>query len=133
MNDNHGIVLFDGECNLCNNSVQFILKRDYKEYFQFASLQSGIGQSLLQQHRLPKTLNSVVVIEKGIAYIESDAPIQVCKHLGGLWKLLIVAKIIPTPLRNFFYRIIAKNRYQWWGKSPSCTLPTPNLKKRFLS
>ncbi|MEH6944306.1 thiol-disulfide oxidoreductase DCC family protein [Bacillus sp. JJ722] len=129
----HSIVLFDGECNLCNNSVQFILKRDHKQYFQFASLQSEIGQTLLQQHHLPKTLNSVVVIEQGVAYTESDAPIHVCKHLNGLWKWLYAAKLIPTPLRNFFYRIIAKNRYRWWGKSSSCMLPTPDLKKRFLS
>ncbi|WP_042351809.1 thiol-disulfide oxidoreductase DCC family protein [Bacillus massiliigorillae] len=133
MNDNRGIILFDGQCNLCNHSVHFILKRDHKQYFRFASLQSEVGQSLLELYQLPMTLNSVVFINKGIAYIESDAPIHICQHLKGLWKLLYVAKIIPTPLRNYCYRVIAKKRYQWWGKSTSCMLPTPDIKKRFLS
>lgn len=129
----HGIILFDGVCNLCNKTVQFILKHDHKEYFLFASLQSEIGQSLLKQHGLPSDLNSVVLIEGDQTYTESDVPLQICKRLPKLWKLLFIGKLIPPPVRNSLYRLIAKKRYSWWGQSESCMIPAPQLKKRFLS
>jgi predicted DCC family thiol-disulfide oxidoreductase YuxK len=129
----HPIVLFDGVCNLCNGSVQFILKRDSQARFRFASLQSEAGRSLLVQHGLdPEALSSVVVIEGGRVWQESSAALRIARHLPGLWKLLRVFLVIPRPLRDAVYRLIARNRYRWFGKTETCWLPTPELKGRFL-
>jgi predicted DCC family thiol-disulfide oxidoreductase YuxK len=129
----HPIVLFDGVCNLCNGSVQFILKRDSQVRFRFASLQSEAGRSLLVEHGLdPDALSSVVVIEGGRVWQESSAALRIARHLPGAWKLLRVFTVIPRPLRDAVYRLIARNRYRWFGKSETCWLPTPELKGRFL-
>lgn len=129
----HPVVLFDGVCNLCNGSVQFILKRDPQARFRFASLQSEAGRSLLVEHGLdPDALSSVVVIEDGRVWQESSAALRIARHLPGAWKLLRVFIVIPRPLRDAVYRLIARNRYRWFGKSETCWLPTPELKGRFL-
>jgi predicted DCC family thiol-disulfide oxidoreductase YuxK len=126
-------VLFDGVCNLCNGSVQFILKRDPQGLFRFASLQSEAGRSLMDQHGLdPGALSSVVVIEDGRVWQESSAALRVARHLPGAWKLLRVFAVIPRPLRDAVYRLIARNRYRWFGKTETCWLPTPELQGRFL-
>lgn len=129
----HPVVLFDGVCNLCNGSVQFILKRDPQARFRFASLQSEAGRSLLVEHGLdPDALSSVVVVEDGRVWQESSAALRIARHLPGAWKLLRVFTVIPRPLRDAVYRLIARNRYRWFGKSETCWLPTPELKGRFL-
>lgn len=127
-----GIVLFDGECNLCDKSVQFIMKRDKKGYFKFASLQSDIGQTLLQQHKVPATTDSIVFIENGTAYTKSTAALKIARKLDGACKLGYVAILIPKPVRNIIYTWIANNRYKWLGKKDACALPTPEQRKRFL-
>jgi predicted DCC family thiol-disulfide oxidoreductase YuxK len=127
------IVLFDGVCNLCNGSVQFILKRDSQARFRFASLQSEAGRSLMREHGLdPEALSSVVVVEGGRAWQESSAALRIVLHLPGGWKLLRVFAVVPRPLRDAVYRLIARNRYRWFGKTETCWLPTPELKGRFL-
>jgi predicted DCC family thiol-disulfide oxidoreductase YuxK len=126
------IILFDGVCNLCNSSVQFIMKRDPLAKFQFASLQSEIGQKLLRQHGLNQDLNSFILIEDEIVYIKSSAALRVCMNLNGLWRYLSIFRIIPPAIRDYIYVIIAKNRYKWFGKQETCMLPTPDMKKRFL-
>jgi predicted DCC family thiol-disulfide oxidoreductase YuxK len=129
----HPIVLFDGVCNLCNGSVQFILKRDPQALFRFASLQSAAGRSLMVEHGLdPEALSSVILIENGRAWQESSAALRVARYLPGGWKLLRVFAVIPRPLRDAVYRLIARNRYRWFGKQETCWLPTPELKGRFL-
>lgn len=129
----HPIVLFDGVCNLCNGSVQFILKRDPRGRFRFASLQSEAGRRLMTEHGLdPDALSSVVVIEDGRAWQESSAALRIARHLPGGWKLLRIFAVIPRPLRDAVYRLIARNRYRWFGKTETCWLPTPELKERFL-
>ncbi|WP_312096453.1 thiol-disulfide oxidoreductase DCC family protein [Niallia sp.] len=125
------IILFDGVCNLCNSSVQFIIKRDPKKQFFFASLQSEVGKSLLEKHHL-SDVDSVVLIKKNKRYIESDAALEICRYLSNGWKLLTILKIIPSFLRDPLYRYIARNRYKWFGKRESCMLPTEEMKKRFL-
>lgn len=125
------IILFDGVCNLCTWSVQFIIKRDPKEQFSFASLQSDVGKSLLEKHHL-SDVNSVVLIKKNKCYLESNAALEICHHLSNSWKLLTILKIIPSFIRNPLYRYIARNRYKWFGKQESCMLPTEEMKKRFL-
>jgi predicted DCC family thiol-disulfide oxidoreductase YuxK len=129
----HGIVLFDGVCNLCNGSVQFIIKHDKKGYFRFAALQSDTGQKLLQQAGLPKDyLATFVYIENGKYSTQSTAALKVAKHLSGLWPLLYGLIIIPAPIRNFFYKLVANNRYRWFGKQESCMIPTPELREKFI-
>jgi predicted DCC family thiol-disulfide oxidoreductase YuxK len=129
----HPIVLFDGVCNLCNGSVQFLLKRDTRARLRFASLQSEVGRSLMAEHGLdPDALSSVVLVEDGRIWQESSAALRVARHLPGAWKLLRVFAVIPRPLRDAVYRLIARNRYRWFGKTETCWLPTPELRGRFL-
>ena len=127
------IVLFDGVCNLCSTSVQFILQRDPVGRFRFASLQSDLAQRLLTEQGLdPKALDSVVVIDGDRLYRESDAALRIARDLKGAWKALTVFRVIPRPVRDWAYRLIARNRYRWFGKSETCWLPTPELRGRFL-
>ncbi|MEY2193086.1 thiol-disulfide oxidoreductase DCC family protein [Neobacillus sp. BF23-41] len=126
------IILFDGVCNLCNNSVKFIIKRDTSGYFKFASLQGETGQRLLKKHSLNYDLNSFVLIEKEKVYIKSSAALRVCSQLGGAWRILSIFRFLPPLFRDFLYDIVAKNRYKWFGKEESCILPLPKWKQRFL-
>ena len=133
MEDNKSLLLFDGVCNLCNSSVQFILLRDKKDRFRFASLQSDYGQDLLREHNLPtETFNSLVLVENGKVYKKSTAALRIARKLKGLWPLLFAFIIIPPFIRNFVYDIIAKNRYRWFGKKEECMLPRPEWKQKFL-
>lgn len=125
------IVLFDGVCNLCNKSVQFIIKRDPHNQFFFASLQSEMGKSLLEKHHLSE-VDSVVLIKEDMYYMESDAALEICRHLSSGWKLLAILKVIPSSIRDPLYQFVARNRYRWFGKQDSCMLPTEEMKKRFL-
>ncbi|MDQ0256498.1 putative DCC family thiol-disulfide oxidoreductase YuxK [Evansella vedderi] len=126
------IILFDGICNFCNSSVQFIIKRDPKGIFKFASLQSDVGKKLLKEQGIPNDLDSFIYIEGDRYYFKSTAALRVCKKLSGPWNLLYPLIIVPRPIRNFVYDIIAKNRYRWFGKQKECMLPSEGIKKRFL-
>jgi predicted DCC family thiol-disulfide oxidoreductase YuxK len=128
-----GVVLFDGVCNLCSNSVQFIIKRDPKARFKFASLQSVFGQAELTRLKLnPNQLHSIILIQ-GDAFLErSTAALEIARHLSGVWPLVYIFKIVPRFLRNPVYNWIARNRYRWFGKKNECWLPTPDLRDRFL-
>jgi predicted DCC family thiol-disulfide oxidoreductase YuxK len=127
------ILLFDGECNLCNGAVQFLIKKDRHELFKFASLQSPIGGSLVGKYNVAKELDSFVYIKDGKAFTKSDAALHVSRDLGGIWKLAFLFICIPRSIRDKVYDFIAKNRYKWFGKKDVCMLPTPELKKRFLN
>src|SRR5262245_39141298 len=118
------IVLFDGVCNLCNRSVQFIIKHDKKNRFVFGSLQGTTGQSYLRQFQLPAdTFNSFILVENGKAYTRSTAALRMLKHLGGAWPLLYAFIIVPPFIRNAIYNLIAKNRYRWFGRTDECWIP----------
>ncbi len=133
MIEKQGIVLFDGVCNFCNDSVQFTIKRDPKGYFKFASIQSEEGQALLKQHSLPiDTIDTIVLIENGKAYTFSTAPLRVARKLNGLWSLLYIFILVPPFIRNPIYRWVARNRYKWFGKKDSCMMPSPEIRSRFL-
>ena len=133
MNLSQSIVLFDGVCNLCNRAVQFIIKRDKKKQFLFASLQGKAGNKLLQKFDLPANLfNSFVLVEGDKVYTRSTAALRVAKKLSGGWKLLYGLMIVPGFIRNAVYNLIAKNRYKWFGKRDECMIPTPESKERFL-
>lgn len=130
----HSIILFDGVCNLCNSSVQFVIKHDKQKQFVFASLQSDAGQNLLKQYQLPtQNFNSFILIQNEKVFIKSTAALMVAKQLSGLTKLLYGFIIVPAFIRNAVYNFIAKNRYKWFGKKDSCMIPTPDLKARFLN
>lgn len=131
--DKFKIILFDGVCNLCNSSVNFIIDHDTKNEFRFTSLQSDTGIELLKKFNLiDKNIDSVILIENDKAYVKSDAALKIAKTLGGYYKLIYVFIILPAFFRNFFYDIIAKNRYKWFGKKDSCRIPTPELRSKFL-
>jgi predicted DCC family thiol-disulfide oxidoreductase YuxK len=130
---NKGIVLFDGYCNLCSGSVKFILKRDKKDYFRFASIQSEIGQQYLSNIKISTELNNtVILIEDSRVYYKSTAAIRIARKLKGLWFLLYVFIIIPSPIRDFIYMVISKNRYKWFGRKTECFLPEKKHKHIFL-
>lgn len=127
------IVLFDGVCNLCNASVQFILKRDPDHRFKFASLQSAFGQQKLKEYGYESNdLVSIMLVTKRGVLQRSDAALEIAKHLSGLWFLLYVFKIIPRFIRDAIYNWVARNRYSFFGKRTSCWIPTPDLSSRFL-
>jgi len=132
-NSEHYILLFDGVCNLCNSIVQFTIKRDSKGKFKFASLQSESGQAMLKKLGLPiDDFDSFVFIHQDKYFLKSSAGLHVLKELGGVWKLFYVFIILPKPLRDFIYNIIAKTRYSVFGKRDTCMVPTQDIKHRFL-
>ncbi|WP_226294363.1 DCC1-like thiol-disulfide oxidoreductase family protein [Aquimarina algicola] len=126
------VVLFDGVCNLCNGWVQFILKREKDQRYQFASLQSDIGQRLLAQYSIDTNLSSIVVIEQGNVYQKSDAVLRICSHLNAPWSFLALFTIVPRFIRNKVYDVIATNRYKWFGKQQQCALLPVDKDLRFL-
>ena len=131
---NGPIILFDGFCNLCNSSVQYVIKHDPDAIFKFASLQSDAGQKLLHKFNLTaNNFNSFVLIEDNTAYTKSTAALKVAKQLAGLTKLLYGFIIVPPFIRNAVYNLIANNRYKWFGKKEECMLPSPLLQSRFLN
>nr|WP_294896876.1 thiol-disulfide oxidoreductase DCC family protein [uncultured Pedobacter sp.] len=127
-----GIVLFDGFCNLCDGFVQRIIIADKNDYFRFASLQSEAGQNLLKNHPDLQDLKSIVYLEKDQVFTKANAALKIASHLSGSWKLLRLGYLFPNFLRNSIYDIIAKYRYQWFGKKDQCMVPTPELKSKFL-
>lgn len=130
-----GIVLFDGVCNLCSGSVQFMLKRDRHEHFRYASLQSDAGKALLREHgvAVPEgDPSSIVVIDDGRVFDRSSAALRVARHLGMPWVMMGVFAIVPRFVRDVVYDFVARNRYQWFGKTDQCMVPTPELRARFL-
>lgn len=131
---NHlSIVLFDGVCNLCSRSVQFILRHDRKKKFKFASLQGRTGQALLQQYEIAQNEpNSFVLLENNKVYTRSTAVLRMLKKLGAGWSLLYIFIIIPSFIRDAVYNWVARNRYKWFGKRDSCMLPGPAWQDRFL-
>lgn len=127
------VVLFDGFCNLCSKSVQFIIKNDKKKQFRFASLQGQFGQQVLKEFNLSgKQLNSFILLEDGKIYTQSTGVLNVARELPGLWSAFYVFIIIPPFIRNAIYHFIATNRYKWFGKRNECWLPSPELNSRFI-
>ncbi|MEI7524007.1 MAG: DCC1-like thiol-disulfide oxidoreductase family protein [Mariniphaga sp.] len=127
------VILFDGCCHLCNGVVQFILKKDGKKKFKFSPLQSESGHILLRSFDLPiEDFNTFVLIRGDKYDIKSTAGLLVFRELGGFWKLLYLLILIPRPLRDFIYTVIAKNRYKIWGKRDTCMAPTADTAGRFL-
>lgn len=152
MNENreHGMIFFDGICNLCNHAVQFIIKRDQQDYFRFAALQTEVAKAQLAVLNIEKKraassknqqvsltaheqqLNTIILLENGKTYDRSTAALRIARRLSGVWPLLYIFIIIPPFIRDFLYELISKNRYRIWGKQESCIVPSAALKSKFL-
>lgn len=129
--DKNMIVLFDGVCNMCVWSVQFIIKRDTKNVFRFASLQSELGVEYTNKYAL--STNSIILIKDGHVKRRSTAVLNILCHLNTVWKGLIIFYIIPYPIRDFVYMVISKTRYSVFGKRNKCMVPDDVIKSKFLS
>ena len=127
------IILFDGVCNLCNKSVQFVIKRDKEKKFRFASLQSEFGQRILEKFNLPQDkFNSFILLENDRIYSRSTGALRMLSQLKG-WKWAGALRIVPPFIRDGVYNMISQYRYKWFGKKDECMIPTPELRERFLN
>lgn len=128
------IILFDGICNLCDNSVQYVLKHDKKDVFRFIPLQSDLGQKIIKHIGIDTSkTDSVILYEPGIAYYyKADAAIRIANEIGGIYRFLSLFSMLPNSILNFIYDYIAKNRYKWYGKKETCLIPTEEQKAKFL-
>jgi predicted DCC family thiol-disulfide oxidoreductase YuxK len=127
------IVLFDGVCNLCNFAVNFIIDRDPHARFVFASLQSTEGQRLLKSVGLHQgQMDSLVLVRNKKAYLRSTAALEIVRNLTGPWPVFYIFKVVPYPIRDFIYNLVAQNRYRLFGKRNTCRYPTTPLRARFL-
>ena len=131
---NKKVILFDGICNLCEDSVLKVIKYDKKNIFVFTSLTSKTGKEILEYLKIDTSeTDSIILYEPNLAYYtKSSAALKIMNDFGGVWKLSTVFLAIPNPIRNIVYDFIAKNRYKWFGKKESCMIPTPELKAKFL-
>ncbi|WP_138433941.1 thiol-disulfide oxidoreductase DCC family protein [Winogradskyella algicola] len=132
---NKQLILFDGVCNLCNSSVLYVIKRDTKNKFLFAPLQSDIGKSITSQFKIDTNkVDSILLYNPSEqkVYHKSTAALHVAKQLSFPTKLMAIFFLVPTFIRNWVYDFVAKNRYKWYGKKDACMIPTPELKAKFL-
>lgn len=131
--ENHKIILFDGVCNLCNSSINFVIKHDKKNVFKFAALQSEVGLELISKFKIDTSkLDSIILIDGDKYYEKSSAALYIAKKLSGGYPLLFGFIILPKFIRNSVYDYVARNRYKWFGKKESCMIPTAELKSKFL-
>lgn len=130
----HPVIFFDGVCNLCTASVQFIIRHDPQRQFRFASLQSITAKTMLSRHPLAKDrVNSLLLWEDGTVYARSEAALRIARKLSGAWPLLYGFRIVPPGIRDGIYTIVARNRYRWFGRKEDCWAPTPALQQLFLN
>lgn len=131
--DDHAVILFDGVCNFCNGTVNFLIRHDHADAFRFAPLQSEAGQRMLAQAELPAIdFQSFVLIEKGKAYQRSKAALRAVRRLSWWWQPLQLLGLLPHPLLDRLYNFVARHRYQWFGKKDQCMVPTAAVRSKFL-
>jgi predicted DCC family thiol-disulfide oxidoreductase YuxK len=131
--DGGPILFFDGVCNLCNGAVQFVIDHDEDATIRFASLQSDVGRAVLARRDLPcDELETVVLVEGTRAYTRSAAALRVCELLGGVYAVARLGWLVPRPVRDRLYDVVAANRYDWFGRREQCMVPTPELRERFV-
>ena len=132
--ENKKIILFDGVCNLCDKSVQFIIKHDKKDVFRFVALQSDLGKKIIKHIGIDTTkTDSIILYQPGMAYFyKAEAALKITKELGGIYIVLSLFSVLPNSLSNLVYDWIAKNRYKWYGKKDECMIPSPEMKAKFL-
>ncbi len=132
MTDDDPIIVFDGVCNFCSSTVRFILKHDRTHRIRLAPLQSKAGAALYKSHGLdPDDAETLLLVKGGQAFVRSDAALEVATDLGP-WRWLRLFRVVPRPVRDWLYAILARNRYRWFGRRDSCFAPTPEQRARFL-
>jgi predicted DCC family thiol-disulfide oxidoreductase YuxK len=132
--ENKKLILFDGVCNLCDASVQYIIKFDKNDVFRYTALQSEVGQEIINKFNIDTAKTDSILLyskENGISY-KSTAALKIASQLGFPRNVMAIFLIVPTFIRNWVYDYIAKNRYKWYGKKDECMIPTPELKSKFL-
>jgi len=128
------IVLFDGVCNLCIGSVKFIIKNDTNDNFRLAAIQSPEGKKIIKKFSIDiEKIDSIVLVKKNKIKYRSSAVLFILGNLNTFWKFLFIFYLIPSPIRDFFYRFVARNRYSIFGKQESCLIPNEKHKSKFLS
>ena len=133
MKEFNKILLFDGVCNLCKGTVQFVLKNDKKGASMFTSLQSDVGQKILKENHFNTTeFSSIMYYRNGKLLLKSTAVLNLVRDMGGFWSFLFPLIYIPEIIRDLIYDWVAKNRYRWFGKTESCMIPLPEYKERFI-
>ena len=133
ISNDYGVVLFDGVCNFCNRSVNWIIRRDKRGSFRFAALQSEAGEALQERYGLdPSVLDTLVLIEGAKVYIKSTAALRIVKRLSPRWRALYALIAVPRLVRDFAYDWFARRRYRWFGKRDECMVPSPKVRERFL-
>jgi len=127
------LILFDGVCNFCNSSVNFIINRDPKNEFKFSPLQSEYSKSVGKKFKIDTESSQTIILFKGERYYtKSRAALEITRSLSGLWPIFYLFIIVPPFIRDFCYDLIAKNRYTWFGKKDQCMVPTEKIKDRFI-
>lgn len=128
------IILFDGVCNLCDASVNYVIKHDKNDLFRFVPLQSDLGQLILKHIGInPSHIDSIILYEPGIAYYyKSSAVVEIAKGLSGIFTWFTLFQILPTVFRDYVYDYVAKNRYKWYGKKQECLVPNKEVVSKFL-
>ncbi len=131
---NHrSVILFDGVCNFCNGAVNYVIDRDPEGYFLFASLQSNAGKDILRQFgKDAESLDTLIMIEEDHCYTRSTAALRIAKRLQSPLKLSYCLIIIPSPIRDIFYRLFSRSRYRLFGKRETCRIPTAEERSRFI-
>lgn len=128
------VILFDGVCNLCNGLVQFVIARDPAQHFRFASLQSEAARRCLADAGMTRDApDSIILLDDGRLFTRSTAALRIARRLRFPWPCAFALVIVPRPVRDWVYDVVARNRYRWFGRRDACLVPTPALaEERFL-
>lgn len=133
LQDEYSLVLFDGVCNLCNQAVDFIIRKDKNNNFKVGALQDSLVKDLLKTYTINEDyLDSLILIQGDEVFYKSSAALRIAKDLGGFWQVLYIGILLPRSLRDSIYDWIGRNRYKWFGKKETCRLPSPEEKEKFL-
>jgi predicted DCC family thiol-disulfide oxidoreductase YuxK len=131
--DKRPIVIFDGVCNFCNAAVYFIIKRDPEGLFAFTPMQSDLAHELMDKHNIHSVgVDTFLLVKNDQCFVFSSAALEIAKDLTGLWYLFSVFKLVPSAIRDFFYKVFARNRYTLFGRQDICMVPTEELRSRFV-
>lgn len=133
MTERPALVIFDGVCNFCVGSVNFVLRHEAGDRLQFTPLQSGTGSRMVRDLGFdPADAKTFVLVDDGRAYVRSAAAIRVARYLRWPWRALAAIWIVPRPVRDWAYNVVASNRYRWFGRMDACMVPTPEIRRRFV-
>lgn len=131
--DNRHIVIFDGVCNICNGAVNFIIKRDPNGVFAFTPMQSDLARELMNRHEIHNAgIDTFMLIKNGQCFVFSSAALEIAEDLTGLWYMFRIFKLVPSIIRDFFYKLFARNRYALFGRQETCMVPTEDRMCRFV-